>query len=231
MENCTNLGMKAWAEEDRPREKMLLKGRTAVSDAELIAILLGSGSKNETVVALSQRLLFSVENNLYELGKLSIGDLTKFKGIGKVKAITLAAALEIGRRRQYSEHLNKDKIVSSRDSYQLIRSKLEDLPVEQFWIIYLNRANKLIYTGSVSIGGVTGTIADPKVIFKEALDRQACSVILCHNHPSGNAKPSQADIMLTRKMKQAGEMLDIQVIDHLIVTDKGYYSFADEGMM
>ena len=231
MENFTNLGMKAWAEEDRPREKMLLKGRTAVSDAELIAILLGSGSKNETVVALSQRLLFSVENNLYELGKLSIGDLTKFKGIGKVKAITLAAALEIGRRRQNSEQLNKDKIVSSRDSYQLIRSKLEDLPVEQFWIIYLNRANKLIYAGSVSIGGVTGTIADPKVIFKEALDRQACSVILCHNHPSGNAKPSQSDIMLTRKMKQAGEMLDIQVIDHLIVTDKGYYSFADEGMM
>lgn len=231
MENFTNLGMKAWAEEDRPREKMLLKGRTAVSDAELIAILLGSGSKNETVVALSQRLLFSVENNLYELGKLSIGDLTKFKGIGKVKAITLAAALEIGRRRQNSEQLNKDKIVSSHDSYQLIRSKLEDLPVEQFWIIYLNRANKLIYAGSVSIGGVTGTIADPKVIFKEALDRQACSVILCHNHPSGNAKPSQSDIMLTRKMKQAGEMLDIQVIDHLIVTDKGYYSFADEGMM
>ncbi len=231
MENLTNLGIKAWAEEDRPREKMLVKGRSAVSDVELIAILLGSGSRNETVVALSQRLLGSVKNNLYDLGRLSIRDLTKFKGIGNVKAITLAAALELGRRRQDSSEGKKDKIITSSDSYQIIRPKLADLLVEQFWIIYLNRANNVIHTGRVSIGGTSGTIADPKVIFREALDWKACSVVLCHNHPSGQIKPSQADIALTRKMKQAGEVLDILVIDHLIVTDNGYFSFADEGIM
>ncbi|HMG15650.1 MAG TPA: DNA repair protein RadC [Saprospiraceae bacterium] len=231
MENLTNFGIKAWAEEDRPREKMLLKGRSAVSDAELIAILLGSGSRNETVVALSQRLLNSVNNNLYDLGRLSIGDLTKFKGIGDAKAITLAAALELGRRRQDSSETKKLRIVSSNDSYQIIKSKLVDLPVEQFWIIYLNRANNVIHSGRISIGGTVGTIADPRIIFKEALDRKASSIVLCHNHPSGQIKPSQSDINLTRRMKQAGEVLDIHVVDHIIVTDNGYFSFSDEGMM
>ncbi len=224
------LSIKSWAEDDRPREKMLRRGKQNLSDVELLAILIGSGSREETAVGLSQRILKSVENNLNELGKGSLAELMRFKGIGEAKAITIAAALELGRRRQLSEHIDRTQILSSKDGYNCIAPILMDLGHEEFWIILLNRANKVIGKEQISSGGVSGTVVDAKIIFRKALEvAPASSIILCHNHPSGSLKPSQADIDITKKLKQAGETLDISVLDHLIIAENGYYSFADDG--
>lgn len=220
----------SWAEEDRPREKLLLKGKAALSDAELIAVLIGSGTRELSAVDLSKLILQSVNNNLNELAKLSINDLIKFKGIGDAKAISIAAALELGRRRKESEKLKKLKIGSSTDVYEAIRPYLMDLQHEQFWVLLLNRANEVIRPQQISIGGVSGTVADPKIIFKAAIEHLASSIILVHNHPSGNLTPSQADKDLTKKVKEGGQTLDIPVLDHLIFSDTGHFSFADEGI-
>ncbi len=229
--STSSFTIKSWAEEDRPREKLLSKGKAALSDAELLAILLGSGSREETAVALAQRILNSVDNDLNELGKCSIAELKKFKGVGEAKAISIAAALEIGRRRQLSRIREKPQVACSRDAFNAIAPMLCDLPHEEFWILLLNRANRICAREQVSSGGVAGTVVDAKVVFRKAIEGQACSVILCHNHPSGNLQPSQADIKLTKKLVDAGKSIDILVLDHLIIAETGYYSFADEGLL
>jgi DNA repair protein RadC len=221
----------SWAEEDRPREKLLLKGKAALSDAELIGILLGSGTVSLSAVDLAKQILSSVDNNLTSLAKLSIKDLKKFKGIGEAKAITIVAALELGRRRKASELPQRQTIASSRDVFDLMQPHLLDLPHEEFWVVLLNRANVVMKKVQISVGGVASTIADPKLIFKTALENLASSLILVHNHPSGNLKPSQADKDLTHKMKEAGRYLEIPVLDHLIITETNYFSFADEGIL
>ncbi|MGV3706210.1 MAG: RadC family protein [Arcticibacter sp.] len=223
--------IKSWAEEDRPREKLLSQGRRILSDAELIAILIGSGSRSETAVELSRRILASLDNDLEKLGKLSVSELSRFKGIGEAKAISIISALELGRRRRESSTSFTDQITSSRDVYELLRRQFADLNHEEFWIVLLNRSNKVLSCHLISKGGQAGTIADPKIIFQTALENHSASIILSHNHPSGNLKPSQADLQLTRKLKDAGELLDISVLDHLIFTDASYLSFADEGLM
>jgi len=230
-ESVTKLTIKAWAEDDRPREKLLLKGKRVLSDAELLAILIGSGSRNETAVELCKRILQIANNNLNELAKLSVTDLMKFKGIGEAKAITIVSALELGSRRESTEVLQLNKITCSKDTYLLLKSELAALPYEEFWVLYLNRANKVIEKFALSRGGVSGTVADGKIIFKRALENLSSSIILAHNHPSGQLKPSQEDIKLTKKIKEAGMLLDISVLDHVIISESGYYSFADEGMM
>ena len=231
MEYNQKLNIKAWAEEDRPREKLILKGKSALSDAELIAILIGSGNKQDTAVELSKKILASINNDLNELGKLSISDLTQFNGIGEAKAISIIAALELGRRRKATEVEKRVKVKSSKDAYNSIAPVLSDLPHEEFWVIYLNRNNEILKQENISKGGVSGTIADSKIIFKRAIEILASGIILCHNHPSGNLKASNADIQLTKKLKEAGAMLDIPVLDHLIVGEKDYFSFADESLM
>lgn len=223
--------IKAWAEEDRPREKLLAHGRRALSDAELIAILIGSGSRSETAVELSKRILLSLQNDLDKLGTLSVAELSKFKGIGEAKAISIIAALELGRRRKDSGVKAITKITSSKDIFELLHPDFADLDHEQFWIVLLNRASKVIGKQLISKGGQNGTVADPKIIFKIALESNAPSIILAHNHPSGNLKPSQADINLTQKLCSAGSTLDISVLDHLIFSNSRYLSFADEGMI
>lgn len=223
--------IKSLAEEDRPREKMLLKGKSAMSDAELIAILIGSGTVEENAIALAQRILDSYNKDLSELGRRSIKDLMQFKGIGEAKALTIASALELGRRRQFSDLLQKNSITSARDVYDVMLPVLIDLPYEEFWIVLLNKANHVINKIRISSGGVSGVLVDSKMVFKPALEALASSIILVHNHPSGNLKPSQADIDLTKKLKQAGQYLDIAVLDHLIIAHSGYYSFADESLM
>lgn len=223
------LGILSWAEEDRPREKLLLKGRAALSDAELIAILIGSGSSDLSAVDLSKKILQHVNHDLHALAKLSVKDLTQFKGIGEAKAISIVSALELGRRRKATEAIKRKKIQSSQDAYDVISPELLDQPIEQFWIILLNRRNHVIKKRSISQGGVSGTVADPKVIFKFAVDDLASGIILVHNHPSGNLRPSHADRQLTRKMVDAGKLLELPVLDHIIFTDNGYYSFSDEG--
>ncbi|MCG9909941.1 MAG: DNA repair protein RadC [Flavobacteriales bacterium] len=230
-ENREFTSVKAWAEDDRPREKLIKKGKAALSDAELLAILMNTGTRNETVVDLSKRLLASVNYDLAALSRLSLKDLMRFKGVGEAKAVTISAALELGRRRRDSEVGRKPKISSSKDAYEYLASSLSDLPHEEFWILLLNKANTVIGKYSVSAGGFAGTVADQRIIFKKALEEQACGIILAHNHPSGNLKPSQADIKLTKTMKESGNILDIPVFDHLIITASGYFSFADEGML
>lgn len=226
------LSIKSWAEDDRPREKMIKKGKQNLSDVELLAILIGSGSRKETAVGLAQRILKTFENNLNELGKVSMAELMRFKGIGEAKAITIAAALELGRRRQLSAYIDRPQILTSKDGYNCIAPILMDLDHEEFWIILLNRANKVISKEQISAGGVSGTVVDAKIIFRKTLDiAPASSIILCHNHPSGNLRPSQADIDITQKLKKAGETLDISILDHLIIGENGYYSFADEGKL
>lgn len=228
----TGFSIKTWAEEDRPREKLLLKGKQSLSDAELIAILLGSGSTNESAVALSKRILASVDNNLNALGKLTVKDLVKFRGIGEAKAISIVAALELGARRQVADVLQKDQVTGSKDAFQIMAPYLVDLPHEEFWVMYLNRANKVLAKEKLSQGGVAGTVADIKIIFKRAIELLASSIILAHNHPSGNLKASQADLQLTKKMKEAGQLMEVNVLDHLIIgADGGYLSLADEGQM
>jgi DNA repair protein RadC len=223
--------IKSWAEEDRPREKLLLQGRRSLSDAELIAILIGSGSRNESAVDLSKRILHTCKNDLNELARLSIAELSKFKGIGEAKAISIIAALELGRRRKETKSLGKVQVSTSIDVYESIVSHFIDLNHEEFWIIVLNRANKITSNHLISKGGQAGTIADPKIIFNIAIENHAASLILAHNHPSGNLKPSQADLDLTRKLRSAGRFLDIPILDHLIITDNGFLSFADEGIL
>lgn len=231
MEDKQRLNLKSWAEEDRPREKLLLKGKNALSDAELIAILLGSGSREETAVELSKRILQQASNNLNELGKKDLKWLMKFKGIGEAKAISIAAALELGKRRKATEGVLRKSIKSSQDAYSEIAAELNDLPHEEFWILILDRSNKVKSKLHISKGGVSGTLADAKMIFKPAIEQLASSIILCHNHPSGNLKASHADIQLTKKLVAAGKNLDISILDHIIVGNNAYFSLADEGLM
>lgn len=228
MEHIT---IKSWAEEDRPREKLMLKGRHVLSDAELIAILISSGNAEETAVELSKRILAGAENNLNELSRQSVHDLIKYKGIGEAKAISIVAALELGRRRKTEENLKRGQITSSKDAVDIFQPLLGDIAHEEFWILFLNRANHVIGKNHVSSGGMTGTVVDPKMIFKAALDAKAVSIILCHNHPSGNVKPSQQDTDLTKKIVAAGKLMEISVLDHVIVAQGAFFSFADEGMM
>ncbi|WP_303312607.1 DNA repair protein RadC [Hymenobacter sp. BT730] len=230
-ETPASFSIKSWAEEDRPREKLLQKGRAALSDAELMAILLGSGTAKLSAVDVSKLILAAVNNDLNALARLSVKELMRHKGIGEAKAITIVAALELGRRRKEAATSQRTTITCSTDIYNLVRPNLQDLPHEEFWVILLNRANVVMRKTSISSGGVAGTVADPKLIFKEALEQLASSIILVHNHPSGNRSPSAADIALTRKVKEAGQFLDLPILDHLIYTDLGYYSFADEGML
>lgn len=225
------LNIKAWSLEDRPREKLLSKGRSALSDAELIAILIGSGNRNETAVELSKKIFKSIDNDLNKLGKLSVKELMQFKGIGEAKAISIVAALELGRRRKNTDNQLKKNIKSSKDVFEEVIGVMSDLPHEEFWVLFLDRRNAVIKKSNVSKGGVSGTVADAKIIFKEAMQLLASAVILCHNHPSGNLKPSDADIQLTKKMKEIGNLLDVPVLDHLIITDKSYFSFGDEGLI
>ena len=227
----THLSIKSWAEEDRPREKLLLKGRHSLSDAELIAILIGTGNTGETAVDLARRILSGNSNDLGILGRMNVPELKKFKGIGEAKAVTIVAALELGRRRKVSKEVKRDKITSSREAVDLMQPLLGDLLHEEFWVIFLNRANNIITKQQISIGGMSGTVADPRMIFKAALDQKAVSIVLCHNHPSGNNQPSASDIQLTKNISEAGKILEITVLDHIIVTQHGFYSFADEGLI
>ena len=224
------LSIKFWAEEDRPREKLIGKGRHVLTEAELIAILIGSGSRDETAVELSKRILASVGNNLNELGKLTVQELNRFKGVGDAKAISIIAALELGRRRKDTETVKREKITSSKDVYEMMKATMLDLPHEEFWLLMLNRANLVIKKEMISRGGVAGTVVDTKIIFKTAVDNQASSIIVCHNHPSGNLKPSEADLKITKNIKEAGKIMEIALLDHLIITENGFYSFVDEGV-
>jgi DNA repair protein RadC len=231
METYDNkITIKAWAEEDRPREKLTANGRRSLSDAELIAILIGSGNTDESAVELSKRILHFCNQDLNHLAKLSISELCRFKGIGEAKAITIIAALELGRRRKETAPAERVLVNTSIDVYKAIESQFKDLNHEEFWILLLNRANKITSKHLISKGGQAGTVADPKIIFNIALENHAASIILSHNHPSGNLKPSQADLELTKKLRSAGQFLDIPVLDHLIITDQGFFSFADEGI-
>jgi DNA repair protein RadC len=232
MESYTkNMTIKQWAEDDRPREKLLMKGRQALSDAELLAILLGSGTREETALDIAKRILSDSGDNLGELARKGISDLVKIRGIGPARAVQISAALELGKRRNESEVLVKEKITCSRDAYEVLRSAMGDQPYEEFWILILNKANRVIRKCCISEGGISGTVVDPKKIFKIALDHHGSSLILGHNHPSGNIHPSEADQKITRKIRDSGTMLDIAVLDHIIVCDGNYYSFADEGLI
>lgn len=225
-----NFSIKNWAEDDKPREKLMLKGKTALSDAELVAILIGSGSRNESAVSLSKRILASVENNLNALGKLSLKQLIEFKGIGEAKAIAIVAALELGRRRRAEETVALQKITSSKAVFEIMQPIIGELQHEEFWVLYLNNSNKVLYKSQLSKGGITGTVVDVRLIFKTALEHNATSVILSHNHPSGKLQASDADKEITKKLKLAGEQLDVKVLDHIIITETGYLSFQDEGI-
>lgn len=223
--------IKNWAEADRPREKLLNHGRSVLSDAELIAILIGSGTQSLSAIDVGKNILSGVNNDLNHLAKFSVKELMKFRGIGQAKAISIIAALELGRRRKESAVQEKPKIVSSQDAYELLKSVMLDLHHEEFWVIMLNRANRVIRMKRISSGGISGTVADVKIIFKEAIDQMASALILAHNHPSGNRNPSEQDVRLTKKMKESGLLLDIPVLDHIIFAEDKYYSFADEAML
>ncbi len=229
--NEGKITIKGWAEEDRPREKLTTQGRRNLSDAELLAILIGSGSKTESAVELSKRILHACDKDLNQLAKLNIAELSRFNGIGEAKAISIIAALELGRRRKEVPSLQKSQVTTSIDAYEVIASQFKDLNHEEFWIVLMNRANRVTSKHLISKGGQSGTIADPKIIFNIALENHAASIILAHNHPSGNLKPSQSDLQLTKKLWSAGQFLDIPVLDHLIITDHGFLSFADEGII
>lgn len=232
MENYQNrTPMKNWAEDDRPREKLLLKGHHSLSDAELLAILIGSGTKYDSAVDLAKLVFRKANDNLAELSKLGVSDLTKIRGIGEARAITILAALELGRRRDVSTTPEKELITKSQHAYQIFKSLIGDKHWEEFWIILLNRSNRILKKCNISEGGISGTTVDPKKIFKIALDHHATSIILGHNHPSGTLQPSEPDKKLTKQIRLAGQLLEIQVFDHLIIGENGYYSFADQGEM
>lgn len=225
------LAIKNWAAEDRPREKLLMKGKSALSDAELIALLIGSGTATLSAVEVAKLVLQTVGNNLHDLAKLTVKELVKSKGIGEAKAIAIVAAMELGRRRKEQETEEKPKISGSKDAFNLVKGDLMDLPHEEFWVLLLNRANRLIKKRRISEGGVSGTVADPKIIYKFALEELASGIIVVHNHPSGNLTASQSDISLTRKLKDAGKVMEVQLLDHLIIGGQNYFSFADEGLL
>jgi len=224
-----NLSIKQWALEDRPREKMLYKGISSLSDAELVAILLGSGNSELSAVDLAREVLRLADNNLVKLGKLDIHDLKKLKGVGVAKAVNIMAALELGRRRKSADITREKKISSSNDVYEIFHSLLADMSHEEFWVLYLNRSNKILSRQRISQGGISGTITDVRLIMKMGIELLASSIIVCHNHPSGNREPSEADIRITGKIKEAAAFFDISLLDHIIVTDSGYHSFADNG--
>ncbi len=220
-----------WAKDDRPREKLMAQGAGSLSDAELLAILLRSGSAKQSAVDLARTILDRAANDLHRLGQFSVGDLVKFNGMGQAKAIGIVAALELGRRRKNVEGTPRPLIASSAAAHQHLSSMLAELPHEEFWLLVLDRGNRLKDRCCISRGGMHGTVADPKIIFKEAIDRRASSIVLCHNHPSGQLRPSEEDVRLTRKLVEGGRMLDIGVQDHIIIAGDGYYSFADNGML
>jgi len=225
------LTIKSWALDDRPREKLLAKGKASLSDAELIAILIGSGNREESAVGLSKRILQTVDGNLNALAKLSAEKLMTFKGIGEAKAITIITALEIGKRRQFEQSLVKPKIGSSKDVFNLMQHIIGELQHEEFWVLYLNNSNTVLAKEQSSKGGLTATLVDVRLLFKRGLELAAVAIIVCHNHPSGKLQPSKADKNLTNKIKIAGETLDVKILDHLIITEKNYFSFADEGIL
>ena len=230
-ENLNSFSIKNWSQDDQPREKLRDKGKSALSDAELVAILIGSGNREESAVDLCKRILASVDNNLNALGKVSLKQLMDFKGIGEAKAITIAASLELGRRRKLEGAVKLEQITSSRDVYDIMQPVLGELCHEEFWILYLNNSNKILQKQQLSKGGITGTLVDVRLVLKQALEVGATALILCHNHPSGTLKASQADIDITKKLKVAALSLDIKVLDHIIVTEKAYFSFADENIL
>lgn len=225
-----NIPITNWAEDDKPREKLMLKGKSVLSDAELIAILIGSGNRNESAVDLSKRILASVDHNLNALGKLSIAQLMNFKGIGEAKAISIIAAMELGRRRKSEDLVELSKITSSKAVFEVMQPIIGELSHEEFWVLFLNNSNKILFKTQLSKGGMTGTMVDVRIVFKIAFEQNATAIILVHNHPSGKLQASEADIQITKKIKTAGQQLDIPVLDHIIVTETGYYSFADEGI-
>ena len=227
----TNLTIKSWAEDDRPREKMLIKGKNTLSDAELIAIIIGSGTASKSAVTLAQEILHHCNHNLHRLSSFGLRDLQQFKGIGNAKAVALTAALELGKRRLLLPPETKTKITSPKIAYDLFRIYFQDLCHEEFYAMYLNKANKVIDIRRISIGGRSGTIADGKVIFKEALSLNACGIILAHNHPSGQITPSLPDKKLTKQLRECGKYIDLMVLDHLIIYDHSFFSFADNGLM
>jgi len=233
MENVkkSSTSIKNWAVDDRPREKLFSKGAHSLSDSELLAILINNGNKENSAIELAKAVLKLGNNNLNELGKLSIKDIRGIKGIGPAKAITIAAALELGRRRQAAAALEKPLVTSSNDVAQYLRAIIKDYSYEVFAVLFLNKANKINHFEIISRGGITGTVADPRIILKKALEEDATSIVLCHNHPSGNLKPSKADEDITYKIKEASKYFDIKVIDHIIVSEEGYFSFADEGLL
>lgn len=231
MSDYSKPGIKAWAVEDRPREKLMSRGISSLTDAELIAILFASGNRKDSAVDLSRTVMASVQHNLQELGKLNCEDLKKIRGIGQAKALTLIAALELGRRRNQSEALEREQIKGSSDAARYIRPTLGDLPHEEFWVLFLNRSNRVIGKQKLSQGGITGTVIDVRLVLKMALEKHCTSLIFCHNHPSGNIDPSDADKKITRQLKDAAALMEIPVIDHLIITQAGYFSFADAGIL
>lgn len=230
-EKQTSFSIKNWSQDDQPREKLRDKGKLTLSDAELVAILIGSGNRNESAVDLCKRILASVDNNLNALGKVSLKHLMEFNGIGEAKAITITAALELGRRRKFEDAVKQEKITSSRDVYDIMQPVLGELSHEEFWVIYLNNSNKVLQKQQLSKGGITGTLVDVRLVLKQALEVGATALVLCHNHPSGTLKASEADKKITQKLKTAGLSLDIKVLDHIIVTEKAYFSFADETIL
>ena len=223
--------IKSWAEEERPREKLILNGHRSLTDSELIAILIGSGTKNSSAVALARQVLSLADNNLSQLGRITLTNLTKIKGIGQAKAISILAALELGRRRQQTESPQQRQITSSRIAYEILAPVLSDLNHEEFWAILVNRGNKVIKYKCLSVGGMAGTIVDSRQIFRWALQEHASAVVLAHNHPSGTLQPSKEDIRITNEIVQGGSFIDIKILDHLIITNEGFYSFADNGLI
>jgi len=223
--------IKEWSERERPREKLFLNGRLALTDVELLAILIGSGNQKETALCISRKILSNTDYNLSDLSRLSVHKLMKFRGIGKVKALTIIAALELGRRQRNQNVMEASKLNNSKSVFDLMQPLIGDLDHEEFWVLLLNNANKLKYKWQLSVGGITATLVDVRLIYKKALEMGATSIILCHNHPSGNLKPSQSDIMLTKKIIKGANLLDVKILDHVIVTEKSCYSFADEGCL
>jgi len=222
-----SFSIKNWKKDDRPREKLITKGKQSLSDAELVAILLGSGNREVSAVHLAKQILSFTNNNLNQLGKLSVSELIQFKGIGEAKAVTIITALELGRRRRLEKALETPTLKSSKAVFNIMQPLIGELKHEEFWVLYLNNANKIIYKNCLSSGGITSTLVDVRLLFKKALELSAVALILSHNHPSGKLKPSKADIDLTKKIKNAGKSLDIKILDHLIITEKAYFSFAD----
>lgn len=225
------MSLKFLAEDDRPREKFLLKGKNSLSDAELLAIIMGSGNREESAVELGRRILNSVDNNWHQLSLLSVQDLMKFKGVGEAKAISIATALEIGRRKSSQEVPEKKKISESKDAYQILKPYLSDLRTEEFWALFLNQNNKVIFQTQLTNGGISQSLVDIRILFKTALEHFSTAIIVAHNHPSGNLKPSHEDLKITKQISEAGKLMNISLLDHLIITQNAYFSFADESLL